>query len=128
VIKSVFSPEIAKAMPVRHLLTLLLGVCCCGSVLAQSTLPVPRNIQAAIDKGTRTATGRPGPNYWQNRADYSIQVHFDPRTRLVSGRETIVYTNSSPDTLRQLLFKLYPNLYKKGAARNQAVKAEDLID
>jgi hypothetical protein len=91
-------------------------------------LPVPRNIQAAIDKGTRTATGRPGAKYWQNRADYSIQVHFDPRTRLVSGRESIVYTNSSPDTLRQLLFKLYPNLYKKGAARNQTVKAEDITD
>ena len=57
--------------------------------MAQLTLPVPRNIQAAIDKGTRTADGRPGTNYWQNRADYSIQVHFYPRTRLVSGRETI---------------------------------------
>jgi Peptidase family M1 domain len=95
---------------------------------AQGSLPVPRNIQAAIDKGTRTATGRPGPHYWQNRADYSIQVHFDPRTRLVSGRETIAYSNNSPDSLRQLLFKLYPNLYKKGAARNSAIKPEDLTD
>jgi hypothetical protein len=101
---------------------------CCSAGWAQSPLPVPRNIQAAIDKGTRTASGRPGPAYWQNRADYSIQVHFDPQTRLVSGRESIAYSNNSRDTLRQLLFKLYPNVYKKGAARNQPVKPEDLTD
>jgi hypothetical protein len=109
-------------------LFLLFCVLCYSAGWAQSPLPVPRNIQEAIDKGTRTASGRPGPDYWQNRADYSIQVHFDPVTRLVSGRESIAYSNNSRDTLRQLLFKLYPNLYKKGAARHQAVKPEDLTD
>ncbi|HWB93494.1 MAG TPA: M1 family metallopeptidase, partial [Puia sp.] len=83
---------------------------------------------SAIDKGTRTATGEPGAHYWQNGADYSIQVSFDPRTRLVSGKETITYRNNSPDTLRQLVFKLYPNLYKKGAARMMMVRADDLTD
>ncbi len=96
--------------------------------MAQASLPVPRNIREAMDKGTRTVTGRPGAHYWQNRADYSIQVSFDPQTRLVSGRESIVYTNNSPDTLKQLLFKLYPNLYKKGAVRLMPVKPEDLTD
>lgn len=94
----------------------------------QVSLPVPRNIQAAIARRTRTATGQPGLKYWQNRADYSIQVRFDPRTRLVSGTESIVYTNNSPDTLRQLLFKLYPNLYKKGAPRLQTIRPEDVTD
>ena len=108
---------------------LFLSFCCfAGSGTAQVSLPVPRNIQAAIDKGTRTPTGEPGVHYWQNGADYSIQVRFDPRTRLVSGRESIVYRNNSPDTLRQLIFKLYPNLYKKGAARLQTVRPEDLTD
>ena len=86
------------------------------------------NIRAAIDKGTRTASGQPGGRYWQNGADYSIQVRFDPLTRLVSGRENIVYSNNSPDTLRQLLFKLYPNLYKKGAMRMMPLKPEDVTD
>src|SRR6202000_3459864 len=63
-----------------------------------------------------------------NHADYTIHVRFDPATRLVSGSESIVYTNNSPDTLRQLLFKLYPNLYKKGATRMMPVKPEDLTD
>jgi Peptidase family M1 domain len=95
---------------------------------AQAQLPIPLNIQAAIDKGSRTATGQPGAHYWQNKADYAIRVNFNPQTRLVSGHETIAYSNNSPDTLRQLLFKLYPNLYKKGAKRLQAIKEEDLTE
>src|SRR5580658_5970528 len=95
---------------------------------AQTALPVPLNIRQAIDKGSRTITGQPGPHYWQNHADYTIRVHFDPSTRLVSGSETIVYINNSPDTLRQLLFKLYPNLYKKGSARMMPVRPEDLTE
>jgi peptidase M1-like protein len=95
---------------------------------AQTALPVPLNIRQAIDKGSRTLTGRPGPRYWQNHADYTIRVRFDPSTRLISGSESIVYDNNSPDTLRQLLFKLYPNLYKKGSARLMPVRPEDLTD
>ena len=95
---------------------------------AQTALPVPLNIRQAIDKGSRSITGQPGPHYWQNHADYSIRVQFEPSTRLVSGSESIVYNNNSPDTLRQLLFKLYPNLYKKGSARMMPVRPEDLTD
>ena len=94
----------------------------------QTSLPVPWNIQQAIHKGTRTITGEPGARYWQNRADYHIKVSFDPGSRLVSGSETIVYDNNSPDTLRQLGFKLYPNLYKKGVQRMMDVQPEDLTD
>jgi hypothetical protein len=109
-------------------LPFLLCVLSFNLCIAQSTLPVPLNIRQAFDKGTRTATGEPGPHYWQNRADYSIQVNFDPATRLVSGSESIVYSNNSPDTLRQLLFKLYPNLYKKGAERMMTIRPEDVTD
>ncbi len=96
--------------------------------IAQTSLPVPLNIREAFDKGTRTAAGVPGPHYWQNRADYSIKVNFDPASRLVNGSESIVYSNNSPDTLRQLLFKLYPNLYKKGAQRMMTIRPEDITD
>jgi hypothetical protein len=99
-----------------------------ATATAQAQLPIPLNVQTAIDKGTRTPTGQPGAHYWQNKADYTISVKFDPQTRLVFGHETIVYTNNSPDTLKQLLFKLYPNLYKKGAERMQAIKEEDLTE
>ena len=56
---------------------------------AQTSLPVPRNIQAAYDKGTRSTLGIPGKNYWQNFASYDIQVRFEPATRLISGTEDI---------------------------------------
>ena len=96
--------------------------------MAQGPLPVPLNIQRAIGKGSRSSEGVPGKNYWQNGANYIIHIKFNPDTRLLTGTEEIVYYNRSPDTLKQLLFKLYPNLYQKGAERNEAVKPADLIE
>lgn len=93
---------------------------------AQEILPVPRNIQAAYNKGTRGTDGAPGKNYWQNFATYDLRLRFDPATRLVSGEEDIEYTNRSPDTLREILFKLYPNLYKKGSPRLVNIQPEDI--
>jgi hypothetical protein len=95
---------------------------------AQITLPVPENIQAAYDKGTRSATGQPGINYWQNTANYIISVQYHPETRLVSGTVVIDYFNKSPDTLTQIVFKLYPNLYKNGSARLTPVAPQDISD
>ena len=91
-------------------------------------LPVPRNIQAAYAKGTRAESGLPGPRYWQNTADYNLKVSFDPTTRLIQGTVEITYRNNSPDSLRQLWFKLYPNLYQKGAPRDASIAPADLTD
>ena len=112
----------------RSLTVALAALFTATAAVAQTSLPIPWNIQMAINKGTRTATGEPGPHYWQNRADYRIRVSFDPATRLVRGSETITYTNNSPDSLQRLLFKLYPNLYKRGVPRLMGVMPEDLTD
>src|SRR4026208_84083 len=80
-------------------------------------LSIPVNIQPAYDKQTRSLDGKPGKNYWQNTADYDLRINFDPATRLLSGSAEINYTNNSPDTLSGVVFKLYPNLYKKGSIR-----------
>ena len=97
-------------------------------VPAQKLLPTPRNIQATYDKATRSVDGRPGKNYWQNTADYDLNIHFDPATRLLTGIADINYTNNSPDTLKGIWFKLYPNLYKKGSPRQFIISAEDVGD
>ena len=89
-------------------------------------LPVPRNLLATYTKGTRSPDGQPGPNYWQNTADYVLKVTFDPATRLLRGTVDIKYQNNSPDELPRLLLKLYPNLYQKGAPRASAMKPEDV--
>lgn len=98
------------------------------SVTAQVKLPMPRDVQKLYEYGTRSADGRPGKNYWQNRADYNITVTYDPVTRLVNGTEEITYTNNSPDALNELVFKVYPNIYRKGAVRDMAVEAGDITD
>lgn len=50
---------------------------CMQNIFAQSALPTPLNIKMATDKGTRSSSGMPGKNYWQNAADYSIAVNFE---------------------------------------------------
>ena len=112
----------------NHFVLMLVLVFAMMNGMAQTVLPVPLNIAKAIQKGSRNSEGFPGKNYWQNGANYNIHVNFNPETRLLSGSEEIVYYNHSPDTLKQLLFKLYPNLYQKGAVRADAVKPADLID
>ena len=96
--------------------------------LAQTGLPVPGNIQKTFNKGTRGTDGRPGKNYWQNSADYNINISFDPTTRVISGSEEITYFNNSPDSLKDILFKLYPNLYKKGSPRLMKIDDADASD
>ena len=93
-----------------------------------SLLYMPINFKKAYDNGTRTLTGKPGPKYWQNYADYNIQAEIDTSTRSIIGSETIVYKNNSPDTLRTLVFRLYQNLYKKGTFRDFPIDTVDLTN
>src|SRR5699024_10777311 len=47
----------------------------------------------------RTASGKPGPEYWQNSADYRLETTLHPESQTVTGKVTIKYTNNSPETL-----------------------------
>ena len=61
----------------------------------------------------RSASGEPGPKYWQNRADYVINCTLDTLKHNVSGNVEITYTNNSPDNLKFLWLQLDQNIYKK---------------
>jgi len=61
----------------------------------------------------RSASGEPGPRYWQNRADYKISSTLDTTNHRVSGDVDIFYTNNSPDNLKFLWLQLDQNIYKK---------------
>ena len=67
------------------------------------------------DKGNeyRTASGAPGVKYWQNSADYKINVMLDTTAHKVSGSETITYTNNSPDPMAFLWLQLDQNIYRE---------------
>ncbi len=58
----------------------------------------------------RTASGAPGHEYWQQRADYEMQITLDDANQSISGEETITYFNQSPDKLNYLWMQLDQNL------------------
>lgn len=96
------------------------------SIFAQLTLPVPSSIQQTYNNGTRDISGKPGLKYWQNSANYNLQIKLNPSTREVNGIVDVIYINNSPDTLKEIWFKLYPNLYKKGVDRKSNIAEADL--
>ncbi len=76
----------------------------------------------------RTAGGSPGPQYWQQRADYDIKARLDEQARRIEASETIVYTNGSPDTLNFLWVQLDQNRFRRDSLQQRSqtgAKAED---
>ncbi|MBM7125327.1 M1 family aminopeptidase [Dyella flava] len=63
----------------------------------------------------RSASGKPGPLFWQNRADYQIKATLDPDTRKLTADEVITYANHSPDDLDVLWLQVEQNRYLKDA-------------
>jgi hypothetical protein len=61
----------------------------------------------------RSASGEPGPKYWQNRADYKINATLDTGSHKVSGDVEITYTNNSPDNLKFLWLQVDQNIYRE---------------
>lgn len=61
----------------------------------------------------RTASGAPGRGYWQNRADYVIDVELDDANQRIIGKETVTYKNLSPDALTYLWLQLDQNIFAK---------------
>ncbi|MEP7168438.1 MAG: M1 family metallopeptidase, partial [Bacteroidota bacterium] len=86
---------------------------------------IPHNIQKAFDSNTRSADGKSGKNYWQNFAEYDLKIKFNPKSRLVEGTEFINYYNNSPDTLKQIVIRNYPDFYKRGVLRDYGIEFED---
>ncbi|MXV15279.1 M1 family metallopeptidase [Hufsiella ginkgonis] len=63
----------------------------------------------------RSASGAPGPKYWQQKADYEISATLNDEKQRLDGSETITYTNNSPDALTYLWLQLDENEHKKDA-------------
>ncbi|HEX5168066.1 MAG TPA: M1 family metallopeptidase [Cyclobacteriaceae bacterium] len=58
----------------------------------------------------RTGSGSPGPRYWQQQADYVIDVELNDEKQIITGKETITYHNNSPETLTYLWLQLDQNI------------------
>jgi hypothetical protein len=100
--------------------------------LAQSSIAqelyMPRNIQEAYAKETRSMDGKPGKNYWQNHGKYTMDITVNPTTKIVSGTETIVYENNSTDTLKSIVIRFVNNLHKPTSPRSGSVSTDFLSD
>lgn len=67
----------------------------------------------------RTGSGAPGQNYWQQRADYVINVELDDNTQTLTGSETITYYNNAPEPLTFLWLQLDQNLFSEESITNK---------
>ncbi len=70
---------------------------------------------------TRSASGKPGHNYWQNRADYVLNVALNDAKKEITGTAEISYTNNSFDDLEFLWLQLDQNLFKKDSRGNAVI-------
>ncbi len=115
----------------KKILLLLTGVMACSqltSLAQQAPTANPYNGNKRFEQletllptpnTYRTASGAPGKDYFQQRADYDIKVELDDSQRKITGTETITYYNNAPDELTYLWLQLDQNLFKEDAIGNK---------
>jgi hypothetical protein len=75
----------------------------------------------------RTASGAPGHEYYQQKADYKMNLVIDDQTQKLYGSETITYTNNSPDQLTYLWLQLDQNIYSQDSD-SKLIEVEKMED
>ncbi|WP_263842024.1 M1 family metallopeptidase [Salinibacter sp.] len=120
-------PRLLPCVLVAALVPMLWG----GAFAQQSPDQVPEHNLEAFEpvdfpdpNRYRDADGSPGRAYWQNEADYQIDVALDTARKRVTGTETITYTNNAPEALERLWVQLEQNYFKTGSRGNAAVPAD----
>ena len=104
----------------RTLLALFGSLASCAGIAATPSVYEPYQTFAPLTlpepvNSYRSSNGAPGPNYWQNGADYTIHATLNPTSKVLTGDEIITYTNNSPDRLDSLWLQLDENEYRKDA-------------
>ncbi|HEU4419974.1 MAG TPA: M1 family peptidase, partial [Planctomycetota bacterium] len=75
------------------------------TIFSPLELPTPNRV--------RTASGAPGPDYWQQQVDYRIDARLDPVERRLTASEQVTYHNNSPEALDYLWVHLEQNILRK---------------
>ena len=100
----------------NRLLFLLIG-CIATNTMAQSNLNTSKFKQLKEEFATpnvyRTASGAPGHLYWQQKANYQMNIQLDDEKQIIRGEEVITYINNSPDNLEYLWLQLDQNMRAK---------------
>ncbi|MBT1700153.1 M1 family metallopeptidase [Fulvivirgaceae bacterium PWU4] len=87
-------------------------------------VPLTNSIRKAFKDGTRDLSGKPGPNYWQLRTDYTILATLNPATQVIYGTEKIDVYNNSKEELTQILLRLDHNIFRSDVPRGFSTPAE----
>ena len=61
-------------------------------------------------------------NYWQQAVDYKMEVDIDVKTFKYSGKQELLYTNNSPDSLKKVFYHLYFNAFQPGSEMSERIK------
>ena len=97
----------------------MITICAMSNLLSQENLNNNKFKQLHEELPTpnvyRTASGAPGHEYYQQTADYLIDVELDEINNIIFGNETITYTNNSPDVLNYLWVQLDQNIRAKNS-------------
>ena len=89
-------------------------------------LPITPAMRRAYARGTRDSSGAPAAKYYQHRVDYRIQATIDPSSNQLRGSETITLHNTTPDTLKTIVIRLYQNYFSTMNERTDYIT--DLTD
>tara|TARA_R110000868_G_scaffold106443_2_gene291915 strand:- start:3770 stop:5776 length:2007 start_codon:yes stop_codon:yes gene_type:complete len=103
----------------KVLLTLMLSFIVSNLTIAQESF---KNNQSLFDEffahnstAYRSATGKPGPAYWQNQTDYKIEATLNDQSNSISGKVTLTYTNNSPESLDFIWMYLDQNRFTENS-------------
>src|ERR1700704_783716 len=128
----------------KQLLLMVMGLVMFSCLLAQNIQNNPGSnhgnkferlgIMLPTPNEYRTASGAPGPKYWQQRCDYDIKCELDEKNLKLNGSETITYFNNSPNQLTYLWLQLDENEhstknnanYQDGSAMPKVMRAQML--
>lgn len=69
------------------------------------------------------AQNNPNPGYWQQHVDYKMELSMDVKNYRYNGKQELVYTNNSKDTLDRVFYHLYNNAFQPGSEMDARLKA-----
>jgi hypothetical protein len=84
-------------------------------------VPALEGFERAVTNGTRTRTGKPGPRYWQQWADYRLEAELNPISKRLTGKGSVTYYNRSPDALKEVYVHLLHNIFAPNARHDTDV-------
>lgn len=109
-------------------LILFLNLLFISGALHSQDFFIPKEFRKALDNGTRSESGYPGKNYWQNSSDYDISVKIDSYSKTLTATADIKYYNNSPSSLNMLVFRTYQDFSKPGKSRDWEISEKDFTD